>query len=244
MNHGLYIAAAGMKSRAQALEVSANNVANAGVAGYKRDMVFYGIFNRVRGNPLERALADSVVAEESRTNFSAGTLQRTDNPLDLALASDGFFAVQTGEGVSYTRNGQFTLDANRRIVSAAGEPLLNENNRPIILPEGQVEVGSLGDVSVDGVLAGRIQIVDFQDKAQLVKAGSVLFQAPQGAEPLPPENLSVKQGFLERSNVNPVAGLADAMHNMRTFEMLARAMRMMSQDVDRRAIDEIARVNA
>ncbi|HSR50116.1 MAG TPA: flagellar basal-body rod protein FlgF [Acidobacteriota bacterium] len=243
MNHGLYIAAAGLKSRSQTLEVAANNMANASVAGYKRDMVFYNIFNRVEGSPLERALADSVVVEEASTDFSAGPLQRTDNPLDLALAADGFFAVQTEQGVRYTRNGQFTIDSDRRLVNQMGQPLLNDNDRPIVLPpQGQIQVGSRGDVSVDGVLAGRIQIVDFADKSQLTKTGGVLFQAAEGAEAQPPQNLSVKQGFLERSNVNPVDGLADALHNMRTFEMLARAMRMMSRDVDQKAINEIARV--
>ena len=151
-------------------------------------------------------------------------------------------AVQTPQGIRYTRNGEFTLNSDRQIVTAQGFPLLGGNGRPIVLPDGQIQVGMSGDVSVDGVLAGQIEVTHFKDLNQLRKSGSVLFEALPGAQKAPPERLSVKQGFLEKSNVNPVAGMADAINNMRSFEMLARAIRSISNDVNRKVIDEVGRV--
>ena len=241
MNHGIYIAAAGMQSRTQALDVAANNIANLGTAGYKRDTVFYNIFNRVNGSQLERALSDSVVVDQVKTNFSPGPLIRTNSPLNLAVAGDGMFTVQTPQGVRYTRNGEFTLNSRREIVTPQGFQVLGQNG-PIQVPEGNVEVGSLGDVSVEGVLAGRLKLVHFADPAQLLKSGNTYFEAAPGAVGTPPPNLSVKQGFLEGSNVNPVSGLASALHNMRHYQMLARAIRSLSQEVDRKVIDEVGRV--
>lgn len=242
MNHGIYIAASGMKARMEALNVASNNVANAGTVGFKKDRIFFGIFNRVNGSPLENALADSAVAESTRTNFAAGPLMRTSNPLNLALAEEGFFAVQTPQGVRYTRAGDFTLNSRRQLVTPQGFEVLGENDRPIVLPPGQVEIGPQGDVQADGVAAGRLKIVHFQDLNQLRKTGDVLFEALPGAVLRPPERLTVKQGFLERSNVNPVAGMADALANMRSFEFLARALHSLSNDVDKKAIDEVGRV--
>ena len=242
MNHGIYIAAAGMKSRMEALTVASNNVANAGTVGFKKDRVFFGIFNRVNGSNLEKALADSAVAEATRTNFGIGPLMRTSNPLNLALAEDGFFTVQTPQGVRYTRAGEFSLNSRRQMVTPQGLPVLGENGRPIVLPPGQVEIGPQGDVQADGVVAGRLKIVHFEDLSLLRKNGNVLFEALPGAVETRPQRLTVKQGFLERSNVNPVAGMADALANMRSFEFLARALHSISNEVDKKAIDEVGRV--
>lgn len=241
MNHGIYIAAAGMKSREQALEVASNNVANAGTAGFKKDLVFYNIYNRVQGSPLERALSDAVVAERTTTDFTAGPLMQTDNPLDLALGPEGFFAVETPQGVLYTRSGEFTLNAQQEIVTAQGNRVLGESG-PIRVPEGVIAISTTGDVSVDGVSAGRLKVVTFADVNTLRKAGTTFFAAPAGATELPPAQLEVHQGYLERANVNPAEGLGNVIANMRSFEMLARAMRMLSQDIDRKVIDEVGRV--
>ena len=241
MNHGIHIAAAGMKSRMQALDVSANNLANVNTVGFKKDSVFYGIFNRVQGTSLEKALADSTVIERVQTDFTVGPMIQTGNALDLALPAEGFFVVRTPDGDRYTRNGEFTLNGQREIVNAQGFPVLGERG-PLVVPEGEVQVGESGDVSIEGATVGRLQIVHFEDTSLLRKVGGVLFEALPQAVETRPLRLMVKQGFLEGSNVNPMQGVSDAILNMRNFEMLSRALRSLSEEVNRRVIEEVGRV--
>ncbi len=242
MNHGIYIAANGMASRAKALEVASNNVANTATVGYKKDRTFYGIFNRVNGTPLEKALADSNVAQRTATDFGVGPLIRTDNPLNLALAEEGFFSIQTPDGEVFTRNGEFQLNSRRELVNAEGSPVMSPDG-PIVLPEGTtIEIDPAGQISVDGIPFRSLKIVHFEDLGQLRKAGATGFVTLPGAKQTLPERLSVKQGFLEGANVNPVEGIAAATTLGRSFEMLSRALRMLSEDVNRKVIDEVGRI--
>ncbi len=242
MNHGIYIAAAGMKSRMQALEVSANNVANLNTIGYKRDRVFFNIFNRVNGTPVENALADSSVVDRTAFSLDVGPLERTGNPLDLALAEEGLFAVQTPQGVLFTRAGEFSLNSRREVVTAQGFTLLGERGPLALPPGGSIEIGQFGDVSVDGVRVDRIRVAHFADVNLLSKAGNSYFQSADPAAEVRPERLTVKQGYLERANVIPGTGLADSIRNMRSYEMLARALRSLSRDVNQRVINEVGQV--
>lgn len=242
MNHGIYIAASGMKSRMQALDVSSNNVANASTIGFKKDRTFFNIFNRVDGSPLEKALADSMVAERTEIDFSIGPLIRTDNTLHLALEEEGFFVVETPQGERFTRNGEFQINSRREVVTAGGFRVLGQDG-PIVIPEGvTIDVSPSGQISVDSIPAGNLRITHFENLKDLRKAGAVNFEATPGAVQRPPLRMSVKQGFLEGSNVNPVAGLADSIKLGRSFEMLARAMRTLSEGINRKVIDEVGRV--
>src|SRR5690606_20709497 len=125
---------------------------------------------------------------------------------DLAINGDGFFTVQAGEDIQYTRDGRFTLDATGALVAADGAPVLDEAGAPVVLPPttGEVVVSPSGAVMADGVEVGRIGVVGFENLSALRKAGEGRFAAPPDAIPFPMADADIRQGFHEGSNVNPV----------------------------------------
>src|SRR5690606_7238775 len=143
-------------------EVLAHNLANADTAGFKAERVF------------AQLVGDALPAAATATDLSAGTLQVTGEPLDLALAGEGFFVVETAEGERLTRGGSFSLDADGRIVDANGNPLLGEGG-PIVAAGGAVEVDGAGVVRVDGKEAGRLRIDSTPAGASLTHVGANLF---------------------------------------------------------------------
>jgi len=244
MNHALYIAFAGLNSRAQAVDITANNMANLGVPGFKKDRVYYNIFNQVAQhsrNELEVALADSLVAERTFIDFSMGELVATGNPLDLALSEEGFFVLDTPQGPRYTRNGAFRLNEEGELVTGAGFPLMGEGGE-LVIPEGDIQISQEGLISVEGVQVDRLEIVHFEDLSQLKKEGNSLFVASQDAHQRPPVSLTVHQGYLERANLNPIEGVSEMISLMRSFETLSLAIRSMIERVNKSVTEEVGRV--
>lgn len=244
MNQAMYIAFGGLKSRAEAVDVAANNLANLGVAGYKKDRVYYNIVNRVAPetrDELERVLGDVLVAERTMVDFSVGNLSETGNPLDLALAEEGFFVIETPRGPRYTRNGSFMVNGSGELVTSQGYPVLGETGK-IKLAQGDIQVSKDGGISVSEIPTGRLKIVHFEDLSQLAKEGASLFRADPDAKQFPPTSLTVHQGYLEQANLNPVRAVADMISLMRSFEMIGLAIRSLSNQVDKKVTEEVGRV--
>ena len=251
MSHSLFMAFTGLNSRAKALDVAANNVANLSSPGFKKQLLSFSNTSRLpedQTSEIERATNGSLVRVRTVVDMSPGELIQTGSPLNVALSGDGFFAVETPQGTRYTRNGSLRISKDNELVSGEGYPLLKMDARSagkdsrIILPEGRVEISASGTVSVEGVRAGRMKIVSFEDTAYLSKVGGTLFEASPKARETVPSEISLKQGFLERANVNPVVGLAEMISIMRSFEMLSRAVRSISDNVDRKVLDDVARL--
>jgi flagellar basal-body rod protein FlgF len=250
MSHTIYMAYTGMQSQANALEVISGNLANLQSSGFKQRQFFYELLDSLRDRsltPLGEAINTPVVRSGEIIDFSGGHLDETGNPLDLALTGDGFFSVQTPQGVRYSRSGAFRIDSDGRLMTVDGLSVLGserggESPQPIVLPAGQVEVAANGQILVDGISAGTLRIVSFQDNRDLLTVGGSLFQAREGAIELPPGRLSVAQGFLEQSNVSAVSSMTEMVRIMRSFEMLSQAVRSISRDVDQKLINEVGRV--
>jgi flagellar basal-body rod protein FlgF len=243
MSQEIFIAYSGLRSRAQSLEVLANNLSNLAVNGFKKDVLYSTVFNRVRqfsGDPMEIAASEAAFAERTVIDFSPGSLVRTGNPLHVALAGDGFFVVDTPAGDRYTRNGSFSLNSDKEIVTSEGYPVLGENGR-VRVDGSSVEIGPGGEISVGGVLAGRLKVVQFEDLSKLSKIGGALFQAPADAILQPPAKLDVRQAHLEQANVDPMQAVSEMISLLRSFEMLSQAIRSVSNDVNKKVIDEVAR---
>jgi flagellar basal-body rod protein FlgF len=248
MSHTIYTAYAGLASRAEALEMISHNLANLQSAGFKRTQFFFQALNQLRDHslsPLGGAINGPVVRAWGTTDFSGGSLAETGNPLDLALTGDGFFAVDTPSGVRYTRNGHFTLNSAGELLTSDGHRVLGEGpnpeGQPLILPPGRVEVAPAGQITVDGVPAGRLRLVSFDDLSRLTAAGASLFRAEPGMERVPPSKTGVVQGFLEQANVGAVESVTEMIALMRSFEMLTQTIRSLNQDVDQKMINEVGR---
>lgn len=230
----LISAASGMKARMESLDMLANNLANTATSGFKADREFYGLY--------QDALP---VIEKPWTDFSQGMLLPTGNPLNLALDGPGLFALNSPNGVVYTRNGEFSLSKTNQLQSAGGFTLRNVRNqgKPITVdPSLDISIDKAGVVRQSGQELGQIEIATIDAAStSLRKQGTSYYAiAPGGAIPAPAPNAEVHQGALEQSNV-PVGDAAVRLVSvMRQFEMLQRALTLGSE-MNKRAIDEVAK---
>ena len=229
-------AASGLRARMESLDLLANNMANAGTAGYKADREFYNLYlaPEAAGNEAPVTLP---VIERQWTDFSTGTLRSTGNDLDLALSSKGFFAVNGPSGTLYTRNGSFQVSGGN-LVTTEGYPVRLAGGGALQFdPSRPLEVAADGSVKQNGQALGQLEIVDFSDPAAAVKVGRNYFRGPAKAAGV----AQVQQGKLEDSNANPAESAVRLVSVMRQFEMLQKAVSM-GGEMNRRAIEEVAKV--
>lgn len=241
MNNGIYAASTGLLARTQELDLAAHNLANANTTGFRSERVsFQSQLMTAATNPTARAVSSFGILGSPRTDFSQGSLQQTGNPLDLALEGSGFFTVQTPGGVQYTRNGNFHLTRDGALVTAQGLAVLG-NNGPLTLPPGNVEISPSGVVSVNGDVAGELQLTNFDPSIPLTALGDAYFSAPSAAA-TPASGLSVRQGSLESSNINPVESAVGLIAIQRNAEMMQRALTTFHDEFNKTAVQDLPRV--
>ena len=232
MIEDIQVSAEGMSRRIAQQEVIANNLANVNTVGFKRDKVFQDI--------LTDATSTSTPTENEVTVFEQGSMRETKNPLNMAIAGEGFFTMQTPEGIRYTRNGNFRLDPTG-LLSLDDDTLVLGESGPIEI-RGNMNLSERGEVFVDGILVDRLQIVTFEQPYALRKAGNSLFflNDPSQSE-IEVEHIRVKQGFLEESNVNPIEEMVAMMTLYRYFEADQKAIQT-QDEILQQAVNEIGKV--
>jgi len=244
MDSGYYAACAGFAAQTQALELVANNLANLGTAGYRgQEATFRSLLagaGTVAWNPLNAAVNDFGVLGGSRIDRASGSLAATGNPLDLAVAGNGFFVVQSAQGAVYTRNGSFHATPTGQLVTGQGDAVLGEQG-PITLPPGTVAVSSDGTVSVDGVVVAKLRVAEFSPDTSLRAVGNATYAAPAGSA-LPAASSSIRQGMLEDSNVSPVDGVVQLISIQRNAEMMQRALTVFDSQFNQTAVQDLPRV--
>jgi flagellar basal-body rod protein FlgF len=204
MERGLYIAASGMLAELRRQDQIANDLSNAATPGYKSDRSTQQSFgdmllaNGQTGQTVGR-LGLGVQIDETTTDWSPQALRQTDEPLDFGIQGEGFFAVRTGQGVFYTRNGQFTLNAQGILTTARGDVVLGQNGAPIQADaEGKVAANQLGVFNVSGPR----------------KVGDNLVQGTAAGQ----ATGQVQAGFLEGSGADPARSMVDMIASFRSFE--------------------------
>ena len=245
MDSGFYAACAGLRAQSQALEVSAHNLANVNTAGFRGQQTTFQSLLAVASptvpTVLNLATNNFGVLEGSHLDLTAGNLEHTGNPLDLGLEGAGFFAIRTAGGTRYSRNGNFRVASTGDLVTAAGDPVLGDNNRPIQVPAGAISVSADGTLSVDGAAAGTIQLVEFAPGARLTAEGGTLLAAPAGSAQ-PAKQTTIQHGTLETSNVNAITSVMNLIGVQRHAEMLQRALSLFDSEFNRIATSELPRV--
>ena len=211
----LAIAASSMAGDIDRMAVISHNLANAGTAGFKRGMAVSRPFVAM----LDAQLAYGGAAPQplqAWTNHAVGPMQNTGHALDLAIDGDGFFEVEDANGPVYTRTGQFQLDANGRLVDAAGRAVAGSGGE-IRLESPQPRIDRQGRVYDGDVLAGQLRVVRFDEPQSLVKLGAGQFAAgAQSAQAV--ADPAVRQGYLEASNVVAANEMVRLIETMRHFE--------------------------
>jgi len=230
----------------QSLDLLANNLANTGTAGFKRDQEFYGLFSSDDATAgADGSLSTMPVLERQWTDFSQGELQVTGSPLNAAISGSGFFAVNGPNGPLYTRNGNLQILPSGELAASEGYTLRNTDGKTIhVSPNKPIAIAPDGTVQQNGQSLGQLAVVDFKSTRPLTKVGNTCFQnSDPNNPPVAAANAEVQQGKIEGSNV-PVAEAAMRLVGvMRQFEMLQKAIGI-SSDMDTKNIQEVARVGS
>ncbi|RDU64029.1 flagellar biosynthesis protein FlgG [Helicobacter didelphidarum] len=282
MQTGYYGATGGMVTQFNRLDIISHNLANLNTNGYKRDDVVIGDFLRmVQGHQdtlpipdetraaakfINRTMTRVPVIAESYTDHSIGSMEHTENDLDFALKSPNmFFAVQTPNGVAYTRNGSFSISDDGYLVTKEGFHVLSrdgvDNEGGILMnPTMQITADANGNLSfkdlsnegmADNVAGGSLAIVTFDNPKFLKKIGSSLYieerKIPNdtSSEGLAGVNLVynsgiVAQGFLEKSNVNAVLEMSSMIETNRLVDMYSKVMKTHMDELNSEAINKLA----
>lgn len=244
MIRGLSAGASALLAQQTTLDATAQNLANVSTAGYRRQITTTGSFQKLVDGPVSQVVGTApalppptLLYVTSSADTSQGAMRQTGNPTDLALEGNGYFTVQTpGAGEAYTRDGAFSLDANNRLVTSEGLPVLGERG-PITIANSQWNVTRTGQVVVNGAVVDRLKLVTLPDPSTATRTGNNLFAASTAQ---PATQATVLQGYLEGSNVNPVSEMLALINSSRMFEANQRCIQALDSTLDR-AVNEIAR---
>jgi len=228
----------GTMAQEMKLEVLSNNMANANTVGFKEDRVFRipktssSVWDNLSGAlPKDLSINNiSSLPVGSFTNFEQGQLKETGNVLDVALDGEGFFSVQSPQGLQYTRKGNFVLNSNNTLVTQEGYPVLGKGGGKIQISGQNIVVASSGAIIVDGVEADTLKIVDFANKKGLLKIGNSLY-SPQDPNDTgaPADKAQVQQGFIEGSNVDPIKMMTEMIDVIRGYESYQKILQSMNE---------------
>jgi flagellar basal-body rod protein FlgF len=233
------------------LDVVANNIANVNTSGFKADTSLFEEYL------MPGAHEDNFVGSDRRVSYvqdrgtfrdmSQGPVAETKNPLDLAISGNGFLVVQTAAGERYTRDGGLQLNNQGQLVTAAGDPVLG-NSGPIVLQptDHDVNVSPDGTITVvegtgrTDALRGKLRLVSFADAQKLLKEGSNLYSAGEGAAQADTKS-QLQQGYVEKSNVNAVTEMSRMIEVTRAYTQIATMLQQES-DLHKSAIEKLADV--
>jgi len=220
----------GLDSRMKMIEIVTNNLANAQTTGFKRD------FGRV----LE---SQKLLDVGSTIDTTAGPITSTQNPLDVAIDGEGFFAIQTPAGVRFTRNGSFSLDASGDLVTKQGMKVLSSSGSPINVSGNNIGIQDGGIVTADGNEVATLKVVTFANINLLQKEGSNHFiwnGSTDGVHDV--DQARVKSGSVERSNVNSMTEIIQLMGAYRDFESVQKTLKTLDGDMNAKLIQELGRI--
>lgn len=238
MFKGFYNLTSGMLSQGRRIDVVANNMTNVGTAGYKADRYADSTFQSVlisrvgRGTPaggvplgeMSHILAPAGVY----TDYNQGALEETGMVLDFAIEGEGFFAVQTDNGVAYTRGGSLSLDDAGFLCMPGQGRVMGPGGDTIQLSTDQITADGSGRLyTAQGGYLGQLGVFTFEDNAQLTRNDQGLFDA--GGAQATPVDTTIRWKMLERSNVGLIQQMTEMMSSQRAFQSAAQISKMYDQ---------------
>lgn len=252
-SYGMWLSAAGMQANDYRQTVLANNMANINTTGFKQDLAIVhqrrvesreDVGGMAFVEPVLDNMSGGLVAQPTHHAFEQGMIERTNNPLHMAIDGDGFFSVSDGKDIRYTRDGAFTTNTLGELVMSAGGGrwrVLGESDEPLlILPDGgRVRVSGDGTIRQGEQIVGRIQVVDKEDKTALRKVGENLFENREGE--LTPVRARIVGGALEGSNFDMMRGLASMIEVTRAYQLNA-TLAQLQDNATGLAVSRVGRV--
>jgi flagellar basal-body rod protein FlgF len=240
MIKGIYSSGSGMGPRLMGLDVIANNIANADTTGFKKNDIFVQILKDagVAQSIGKGELAGLDVKEF--TDFSEGSQRPTNNPLDLAILGEGFFVLDTPQGTRYTRNGNFKLSEEGDLMNSNGYKVMGTGGR-INFPNASktqqtdLMITAKGEMYMGKDLVGKLRIVTFNEMQQLQKEAGSMFKSDERPQDVASndEQSTVRQGYLEESNVESLTEMVQLVEFTRNFETDQRTMRYQDSTLEK-----------
>lgn len=228
------------------LDVIANNMANINTSGYKSQNLHFAEYVMPIADSGAFEPQDSKVSYvdmfTTRTNFEHGSINTTGNEFDLALNSEGFFAVQLPDGTeAYTRNGSFRTDATGQLITTEGTPVLTDGG-PITfsVEDGIVEIAADGTIATNLGIRGKLKVVDFEDVRKLEKIGQTMFK---GDDPQPAAEVRMVQGAVENSNVYGITEVTRLIEVTRAYDSTSKVVKDLDE-LRQQAISVLGKIQA
>jgi flagellar basal-body rod protein FlgF len=235
------------------LDVVANNIANVNTNGFKTNSSVFQeyLMPTARGNhfPGASKRISQVIDPETYRDMGQGAMERTGNPLDVAIGGDAFLVVQTPNGQRYTRDGSLQINSAGQLVTADGFPVQGDNG-PIVFQPTDHDVSITADGRITVIegnnnrtesARGRLSLVSFANPQQLQNDGNNSFIAPAGVAATPATNATLKQGYVEKSNVSGVHEMTRLIEITRSYTEVANLLQQES-DLHKTAIQQLAQV--
>ncbi len=253
MERGTYVAASGGLLQFRKLEVVNNNLANLNTPGFKKQMLIGSeqTFDQTLASLVatndpyakpDEERTPATINIETVTDFTAGPLKNTGNPLDVALRDPkDFFAIQTPSGTEYTRAGNFTLNAAGELVTQEGYRVMGDGG-PLAADGAGVHITAGGDVVAGKESFGKLQAVHFENPGTLERSGGARFKLKGGASPTVVEADVVPEA-LEMANVSTISSVIDLITTNRAFEMYTKSAQTIDQ-MNQAAISQVGRRGA
>lgn len=260
MLEGMKMATMGMMTMQEQQEVISNNLANVGTAGFRKDVMdvqsFSAVFNsemkkvghvdlpgKAKGGFLQVGggiESSGALYTQTRTSYAQGALKLTSNQFDMALDDNGkgFFTVQGKDGIMFSRNGSFRLSTDGYLVTQDGSRVLGQNG-PIKINGTDFQVTNEGVIKQGDKVIDKFLITEFDDPSSLAKHGESYHQAQGGFHIS--NNFSVKQGYLEMSNVNAVKEMVDMMRIMKAYEANSKVLQA-EDGALRKSVNEVGKI--
>jgi flagellar basal-body rod protein FlgF len=242
---GVYSAASGALAAQQRLDAISNNLANVNTPGFKAHLLVQQAAKTKHAQNDQKA-GHQINRTDLDTDFSQGQIEKTGDPLHLALSGDGFFVTAGKGGERLTRRGSFALDADGYLSAGDGRRVQGERGdislESALQGGGPIEVSLDGTVRVAGARVDRVRVVSVADPQAMQRDGQAGFLAgADAADEAEPGTFEVRQASLERSNVSPIEGLVSLVEATRGFEAYMTAANRLD-DVMSRAVNDVARV--
>ena len=222
----------------RALDVTANNIANANTSGFKAEnLLFEEYLHKMDDAPPKLRNLSLVLDSGVMRDMSQGPIEITDAPLDVALDGEGFFQIETENGLRYTRNGHFTINDQGQLTTRGGDAVLDEDSRPITLnaEDGAVTISSDGAITTKSGEVARIGVFQFEQLGALKKVEGGLFEAEEFTQPERVEQPNMLQGAIEASNVKTIVQMTKMIDIMRSYQSATRLISA-TEDLTQRMI--------
>jgi flagellar basal-body rod protein FlgF len=219
------LAASRLVAQQRAMDITANNIANANTPGYRAERLQFSDWIDQQPGTASPPGGHTVTYTQDRATYresQPGTLTHTANPFDLALTGNGYFTVNTQAGPRLTRDGRFGLLPDGTLADSSGNAVLDGTGKPIRIAPTDTLIAIAGDgsISSENGPVGKIGIVQPTDPMQLRAEGATDFVS--GATTAPVTSPGIVQGAVEGSNVQPVMEVTRMMDDVRQFQFVTQ----------------------